>query len=323
MPIVSRSPDERIAFATYRGVRIGSETRPIHAEGWTGEQSTGSIPLIAFSLLPIHVHFADESPIVLSPATVAMTTVNGMYHRSPASPRGQRSILIYLSDEILAPIVRRANPRAIDHPDDPFPRRYAPACPRALAMARQLERIAFRDDRTTDPIAIEECAIRIVERSLQNTADTAFVDQRASTSRQTFLHQRERVNHAICCLCGNPSKRWSLDELADETELSPAYLSRLFHAHTGTTITRALAIIRIAHVLEQLPGAHGQLTQIALSSGFGSHAHMSSVFCKLLSTTPSAFVDASPATIRETMRTLDQMLTDRGDDQDARGSSAP
>lgn len=269
-----------IAYATVGALTIGSETRPVHAPGWTGEQSTGGRSVLAFSLLPIRIEFADNDPTILSPSVVAVTVPNGMYQRKPATAQGQRTIFLT--------IPRWAWDGLGTSGASALPSRDAPSCPGALAMARVLERYAFAEGRDPEPLFLEETAARIIDRSLGVAVRSARARAIKRTEASTHRLQRELVNATISRLHEDATRRWSLSELADDVELSPAYLSRLVRQHTGLTITRALTIARVAMALERLPDERGSLARLALECGFGSHARMTEVFTTLLGVSPSA-----------------------------------
>jgi AraC-like DNA-binding protein len=284
--------EDFIAFASTGMIHIGSENRPPSARGWSSVESTGEQPALAFSLLPIHVEFEHHDPVVLSPATVAITASKGAYVRSAIHAAGQRTIFFRLPQDFMTGYCAQLDPSISDRLDDPYPDRCAPACPRAIAMARQLERLIFESDSIHDPMQIEECALRILERSFQALLSPAPTRRRIEYSRETSQVQRRQVNDAAAALASNPGHRWSLSMLADDIGLSPGYLSRTFREHTGSTITQYLSILRVIHALQSLPAFKGNLTRLAYESGFSSHAHMTTVFMKLVGRTPSSMTVA-------------------------------
>jgi AraC-like DNA-binding protein len=285
--------EDFIAFASTGMICIGSENRPPSARGWSSIECTGQRPSLAFSLLPIHVEFEDHDPVVLCPATVAVTASGGAYVRSPLHEAGQRTIFFRIPDDFMAGYCAQFDPAITDRREDPFPDRCAPACPRSIAMARQLERLIFESDPILDPMLIDECALRILERSFQALLLPNRARREIEYSRTTRQIQRRQVNEAAAALARQPGLRWSLTTLADDVGLSPGYLSRTFRQHTGSTITQYLSILRVIHALQQLPAYKGNLTGLAHESGFSSHAHMTPVFAKLVGKAPSAIAAAN------------------------------
>jgi AraC family transcriptional regulator len=86
-----------------------------------------------------------------------------------------------------------------------------------------------------------------------------------------------------------------LADLASDTGLSECYLARTFRAATGMTLHAALVERRIARARSLIEaasrhGAHASLAEVAAASGFSSHAHMTTVFRRVLGVTPSEWM---------------------------------
>ena len=285
-------------FARTGEYSLAVEDRPVHAEGWRTEVHTGERSNLAFSLLPIRVRFAGQDPTLLSPSVAAFTAPMGAYHRYPISRQGQRTIFMSIPHRTWE---RPGFEHALDGAP-PIPRIHAPSSPRAFALARQLVRYVHDPSARAEPLVLEETCARIIDLSLDAASESPGARIGATPEGRT--RQRELVNAVQARLHEDAGRPWSLAELADDVELSPAYLSRLFRAHTGMTITRALTIERIAHALERLPQQRGNLARVALASGFGSHARMTQIFTALLGVTPSAIARQGPGA---TARTIDRL----------------
>ncbi len=83
-----------------------------------------------------------------------------------------------------------------------------------------------------------------------------------------------------------------LAELATDCGLSECYLARTFRAATGTTLHAALMERRVARARSLIEaasrrGARVNLAEVAAATGFSSHAHMTTVFRRVLGITPS------------------------------------
>lgn len=83
----------------------------------------------------------------------------------------------------------------------------------------------------------------------------------------------------------------SLNHLAAEVGIHPSHIAREFHNTYRLTIGEYIRQLRIAFVADQLCGPliQGSLTQLALLAGFSSHAHMCSVFKRVLGMTPTEY----------------------------------
>jgi AraC family transcriptional regulator len=83
-----------------------------------------------------------------------------------------------------------------------------------------------------------------------------------------------------------------LADLARDTGLSECYLARTFRAATGMTLHAALVERRIARARSLIEaascrGARPSLAAVAAACGFSSHAHMTTIFRRVLGVTPS------------------------------------
>ena len=83
-----------------------------------------------------------------------------------------------------------------------------------------------------------------------------------------------------------------LADLASDTGLSECYLARTFRAATGMTLHAALVerrIVRARSLIEAASrrGTRPSLAAVAAACGFSSHAHMTTIFRRVLGVTPS------------------------------------
>ena len=86
-----------------------------------------------------------------------------------------------------------------------------------------------------------------------------------------------------------------LADLASDIGLSECYLARAFRAATGTTLHAALIERRIARARSLIESASSRgdrmnLAQVAATTGFASHAHMTTAFRRVLGITPSEWM---------------------------------
>ena len=123
-----------IRFASTGLMALGSETRGINDDGWQGEQKITGRHVIAFSLLPIEVAFADENAVVLAPITFAMANPQTSYTRSPLTQFGQRTLILAMDSRLARECVADYDVYATDR-ENPFPARCGPTCAKAMAIA--------------------------------------------------------------------------------------------------------------------------------------------------------------------------------------------
>lgn len=86
---------------------------------------------------------------------------------------------------------------------------------------------------------------------------------------------------------GSYMKDFDLNELARSVNLSPAYLSRLFHSSMGLTLRSYLTKVRIAQAQRLLQNTDRALRDVAGDCGFVNLSHFHRVFKQATGKTPS------------------------------------
>jgi AraC family transcriptional regulator len=81
----------------------------------------------------------------------------------------------------------------------------------------------------------------------------------------------------------------SLGELADVACLSPNYFLNALKKATGKTPHRFLTEIRVAKACELLRNPQISIVQVALAVGYSSQSHLTTVFGRLMKTTPASY----------------------------------
>ncbi|MFE5487119.1 helix-turn-helix domain-containing protein [Streptomyces sp. NPDC056527] len=87
---------------------------------------------------------------------------------------------------------------------------------------------------------------------------------------------------------GTPALRLSLEELARAVGVSPHHLSRVFHAVTGTTLTRYRNQLRVRGVLHALEEGEDSLRTLSYAYGFADQAHLTRMCRSQTGHAPSA-----------------------------------
>lgn len=103
-----------------------------------------------------------------------------------------------------------------------------------------------------------------------------------------------RVNRIFEYFDAHLDENVRIIDLARQVNLSEAYLARAFKAATGTTLHAALMDRRLAHARALIADTRRhqrvmRLAEIAVETGFSSHAHMSTAFRRVLGIAPSAW----------------------------------
>jgi AraC-like DNA-binding protein len=216
------------------------------------------------------VRSADGVETLLDP-TVAYCMNAGEEERyDHPHDHGDDCTAIRLAPELLASVW--SDPERL--PPGPLP-----VSPQVDLAHRRMLAVARRRD---DPHGAVEHAIGVVADLLRAAVDRGT----PSHSRQTTRMQARLVADARESLTEDPDR--SLIDLAAAVSASPHHLSRLFRAHTGTTIARQRMRLRVRDALERLAGGEADLGRLAADTGFADHAHLCRTFRAELGRTPSA-----------------------------------
>ena len=107
-------------------------------------------------------------------------------------------------------------------------------------------------------------------------------------SRQQRLAQ-DRVEQVIFLLKQNLAEPPALEELGRKIGCSHFYLSRIFSAQTGQTITQCLRQLRMERAAELLRGHELNVTEVALEVGYNSLSHFSAAFHETFGCCPGLY----------------------------------
>ncbi len=113
-------------------------------------------------------------------------------------------------------------------------------------------------------------------------------------SRQQRVAQ-ERVEQVIFLLRQNLAEPPSLEQLGRRIGCSHFYLSRIFSAQTGQTITQCLRQLRMERAAELLHGRDHNVTEVALEVGYNSLSHFSHAFQETFGCCPGLYPLATPS----------------------------
>lgn len=81
----------------------------------------------------------------------------------------------------------------------------------------------------------------------------------------------------------------TVDSLADQFQITPSYLSSLFHEETGKTFSATLSELRLEHACRLLRETDLLIKQIAGESGYGQKQNMIRAFKRQLDMTPGEY----------------------------------
>jgi len=118
-----------------------------------------------------------------------------------------------------------------------------------------------------------------------------FLGQPAQEFFCTRQHRRaqERVEWVIFLLKQNLVEPPTLEELGRKIGCSHFYLSRIFSAQTGQTITQFLRRLRMEKAAELLRSGEYNVTEAALAVGYNSLSHFSAAFHETFGCCPGLY----------------------------------
>jgi AraC family transcriptional activator of mtrCDE len=125
-------------------------------------------------------------------------------------------------------------------------------------------------------------------RALVTIVLRAHFDSHESRSGVLALLAGAETGRAIKAILADPSKNWSLDQLAQEAGTSRATLVRLFRKATGKTPLALLADLRLNMAHQRLLSNRGSLAEIAEEVGYGSESALSRAYSRHFGATPGA-----------------------------------
>jgi AraC family transcriptional regulator len=198
-----------------------------------------------------------------------------------ASDRGGEYLAVSVAPETfarLAPEIATGQLRQFTNSADPL----------FTSLAIGLRRAAMLGAATA-PLAMETLVAAAVERvSLASNGGTP----RAQRERRMTSWRLKRIlDHFEARL----AEEIHLTDLASDVDLSESYLARTFRAATGMTLHAALMERRIARARMLIETAArravpARLADVAATTGFSSHAHMTTVFRRVLGVSPSEWM---------------------------------
>ena len=113
-------------------------------------------------------------------------------------------------------------------------------------------------------------------------------DKEMFCTRQQRLAQ-ERVDQVIFLLKQDLANPPTLEELGKKIGCSHFYLSRIFSAQTGKTITQHLRQLRMERAAELLKSGEYNVTEAALDVGYNSLSHFSAAFHETFGSCPGLY----------------------------------
>jgi AraC family transcriptional regulator len=244
------------------------------------------------ALAPFRLEYDGRRPMMIFLFSPARPARGG-----PAIPRGAFSLLLPgrpLSLESAEPTETLAVafdlPTACSqvHPAGAAPLRGAD--PGVRALAHEMRRVLLTEGEQARTY-LARLADTLVTRALQVSGAERAGRRHPDLAPFNLRRVREHIDSRL-------AERITVEELASVAGLSRGHFSRAFHAATGESPHQFIVARRLAEARQRLDEGAGDLAQIAIQTGFSSHAHLTTAFGQAYGVTPQAY--------RRLRRTADQ-----------------
>jgi AraC family transcriptional regulator len=205
------------------------------------------------------------------------------------------------ADDVLLEAFAAFDPRVQERPEQPFSFSHSPNQPELFLLHERLRQAAYGPD--NDALAVDEAALTLLAGVVGNAYRLRGTGMARATP--TARLHREQAQRTQLLLAARYAEDLTLDEIAHAVHCSPFHLARLFRRQTGLSVHQYRHRLRLAEALERVLAGEQNLSALALTLGFSSHAHLSDAFQRTFGIPPSACRNAlSAARLRQMSRIL-------------------
>lgn len=166
---------------------------------------------------------------------------------------------------------------------------------RSLELCSLLSRAAIEGGATSDSVLKINNQLLTVLPTLNTMDDLCYKLQEAIDVFTDCMFERvpskhsEIVKKAIQYISKNFSEPLSLEAVAGQVHLNPAYFSTLFKQATGSSFKEYLNMVRVEESKRLLSNTDYSLIDIAVATGFEDQSYFSKVFKKYTGLTPKQY----------------------------------
>jgi len=166
---------------------------------------------------------------------------------------------------------------------------------RAIELTSLLSRAAIEGGASTDAI------LKIDNEFLKNLTDIQDMDdlclklaEVVETFTESMFHHvpgknSDVIKKAFAYISHHYSHNLTLDEVAAEVHLNPAYFSTIFKESSGSSFKEYLNMVRIEESKRLLSNSDYSIIDIAVATGFEDQSYFSKVFKKYTGLTPKQY----------------------------------
>jgi AraC family transcriptional regulator len=226
-----------------------------------------------FPRTAVQIEHQDAPPFVASLNVVTFYNRSQVYERREISDRGDRCDWFAVRRDLALEAVRAIGAEA---EDAPFRWHRGRCDARTYLLQRRLFE-AVTAGGFHDSIAIEEAVLLLLDRVIGGAMAVP-----GDVRRRGLVHDVERL------LASRFDQHLDLTRVADQVDISPYHLCRVFREFTGFAVHQYLKQLRIRHGLESVLETADPLCRIAVDLGFTHHSHFTNGFRRDFEITPSA-----------------------------------
>lgn len=166
---------------------------------------------------------------------------------------------------------------------------------RSLELCALLSRAAIEGGATSDSILKINNQLLTVIPTINNMDDLCYKLQEAIDVFSDCMFEyisppsSEIVKKALLYISKYFANPLTLEEVANEVHLNPAYFSTMFKQACGSSFKEYLNMVRIEESKRLLSGTDYSIIGIAVATGFGDQSYFSKVFKKFTGLTPKQY----------------------------------
>lgn len=255
------------------GYVLGRFHCPPEADRWRSVDWIGDRPHVVLPETAVRIGTVGEESGVCTANEVVLYDPDTYYRRGQVDGAGDRCTYVVVGGEL-------SDELGMDRPRRPRVRRAH--CPARLFLAHRRIRRELGRPRP-DLLAVDEAVLRLLTATARMAAPTAA----ASDQPATGSGLRRAVDAVQAMIAADPTRLWSLADLARQVHYSPSFLAHAFRRHTGQSIARYRRDLCLRLSLPSAIEPGTDLARIAQAYGFSSHSHYTLAFRKAFGCTPS------------------------------------
>ncbi len=277
--------DESIGILSAANI-LGSD-RFVIWDCYSSEESTYNRKLHFHDFFELSLIYEGESDflvngelLTLSPGTVHLVTPSDYHMQKTAAGQSFRYYnLIFsadvLSDTVAEALERQAAPICL-HPTPPLAKEIFALAKRLLEEYEQLGRFK-------PPAFCEE----LIQHGIE--ALCILILRAMPTFGGGEEDRLLPIRRALTIIRRNYRQKLTLQEIAEQVYLSPAYFSQLFHKTMGVPFSEYLTDYRLQVAARYLRSGNLPMKEVAALSGFPTFPYFSAAFKKRFGQAPSAY----------------------------------